>query len=66
LGHTAAFVLAFPLGLTATRFFTTFLPPWAAAVIITTAVTIIITVVDYGPMYAQDAARGASQPAAGE
>jgi hypothetical protein len=53
LGHTAAFVLAFPLGLVATRFFTTFLPPSAAAVIITTAVTLIITVVDYGPMYAR-------------
>jgi hypothetical protein len=60
LGHTAAFVLAFPLGLIATRFFTTFLPPWAAALIITAAVTVIITLVDYGPMYVRPLAQESS------
>lgn len=55
LGHTVAFALAFPLALIAIRFFTTFLPPWVTIVIITTLVTVIITVIDYGPI---DVSRG--------
>ncbi|MCI0399008.1 MAG: hypothetical protein L0322_29300, partial [Chloroflexi bacterium] len=52
LGHTAAFALAFPLGLMITRLLVELLPGWAAVLSITAIVTVVISLVDYGPRYA--------------